>query len=44
MKEGEGTNQKTHLKDPWTTVWELTMEVEDGLSGGVDEVAKLGKL
>ena len=28
LKEGEGTSQRTHMRDPWTwtTVWGLTRE------------------
>ena len=36
MKEGEGVNLRTYMKDPWTwtTVWGVTMEMEVGLGGG----------
>ena len=36
LKEGEGINQRTYMKDSWTwsTVWGLTMEVEERLGGG----------
>ena len=32
MKEGEGVNQNTYVKDSWTwaIVWELTMNVVKG--------------
>ena len=36
MEEVEGTSQRTCMNDPrtWTTVWELTVGVGDGVGGG----------
>lgn len=31
MKQGEGTSQRTYMKNAWTTVRTLTVEVGDGL-------------